>query len=104
MPPRFQPVVVGQDAEPVEFRPLPAAEPVNTRPAFSLPSERYEWLKARDAADWTDADRDWLRGYVADPDGYGLFAQRFDLLGIAWGDADAAEIVNDPARVRAGGQ
>jgi len=69
----------------------PVALPVK-RTSFGLPSERYEWLKARDPESWTDADCAFLRDYVADPDGYAMFAQRFGLLGLAWSGEDDARV------------
>lgn len=73
---------------------------VATRPAFRNPSERYEWLKAEGSAAWTESDQQFLRDYVEDPEGYALFAQRYELLGLDWTDKDEQELnrFNSPSR------
>lgn len=73
---------------------------VATRPAFRNPSERYEWLKAEGSAAWTESDQQFLRDYVEDPEGYALFAQRYELLGLDWTDEDEQELnrFNSPSR------
>jgi len=96
---------IEQPAEPVIDRLATSAltrEAPAVRPAFGLPSERYEWLKSQRPDTWSEADRAWLREYVADPDGYALFAERFELLGLAWGEADEAAVFNGPLRAVAG--
>ncbi|MGE8615735.1 MAG: Mu transposase C-terminal domain-containing protein [Achromobacter veterisilvae] len=91
-------------AQPIE---VPAIElhndqrnQVPTRPAFRNPSERYEWLKAEGSAAWTESDQQFLRDYVEDPEGYALFAQRYELLGLDWTDEDEQELnrFNSPSR------
>lgn len=63
------------------------------RPIFMLESERYEWLmQSRDQ--WGDGDRNFLRQFIADPHGYALLAERFELLDIAWSD-DLNELLTD---------
>ena len=65
---------------------------VAARPAFRNPSERYEWLKAEGRTAWSESDQQFLRDYVADPEGYALFAQRYELLGLDWTDDDEQEL------------
>ncbi len=94
---------VAVDAELVELiEPELLAESKTARPVFGLPSERYEYLKSQDRNSWSEKDQEWLRGYVADPDGYALFTQRFELLGIEWSDEDDAAIASSPKRAWAG--
>jgi len=88
-------VVAGEAVDaPGAVQSEPVALPVK-RASFGLPSERYEWLKARDPESWTHADCAFLRDYVNDPDGYAMFAQRFELLGLAWGAEDDARVKVD---------
>ncbi|WMD23073.1 Mu transposase C-terminal domain-containing protein [Achromobacter seleniivolatilans] len=70
------------------------------RPAFRNPSERYEWLKAEGHAAWKESDKQFLSEYVRDPDGYALFAERYELLGLAWSEQDEQELnsFKNPAR------
>lgn len=66
-----------------------AAEPA--RPLFTTPAARYEWLMEH-KSQWEASDRDFLREYVRDPDGYALFAQRHELLGYGWTDNDQQQL------------
>jgi len=85
--------VVGDEAVDVSHAAQPEVQMLSVkRASFGLPSERYEWLKARDPESWTHADCAFLRDYVADPDGYAMFAQRFELLGLAWRSEDDARV------------
>jgi len=78
------------DATEPEFLPV-------KRAAFALPSQRYEWLKARAPDSWTAADCAFLRDYVADPDGYAMFSERFEMLGLAWSAEDNARVFGGEA-------
>jgi len=61
----------------------------DARPIFEFETQRYEWLKRRGHEVWTESDCAFLRRYVADPDCYGLFVERFEGLGLAWTESDA---------------
>lgn len=79
------------EVQAIELRDEPRDQ-VATRPAFRNPSERYEWLKGEGRAVWTELDQQFLRDYVEDPEGYALFAQRYELLGLDWTDDDEQEL------------
>lgn len=79
------------DVQAVELQAEHHAE-ASSRPAFRNPSERYEWLKAEGAGVWAESDRQFLRDYVADPEGYALFSQRYELLGLDWSEQDEQEL------------
>lgn len=79
------------DVQAVELQAEHHAE-APARPAFRNPSERYEWLKAEGAGAWVESDRQFLRDYVADPEGYALFSQRYELLGLDWSEQDEQEM------------
>jgi len=87
-------VVAGDDGNAFDaVQPEPVV-PVK-RSVFASSPQRYEWLKARDPGSWTHADCAFLRGYVADPDGYAMFSERYELLGLAWSAADDARVNAD---------
>ncbi|MFY3986096.1 Mu transposase C-terminal domain-containing protein [Achromobacter xylosoxidans] len=70
------------------------------RPFFMTPNARYEWLKTQGHDKWEESDCAFLCKYVQDEDGYALFAERYELLGMAWSNEDQqyAKRVTDAAR------
>lgn len=66
----------------------PEARAEQSRPLFMTQNARYEWLKGQGHDKWEESDCDFLRKYVQDEDGYALFAERYELLGMGWNDQD----------------
>lgn len=82
---------IATPAQPDQPIALPTAHAVPARPLFTTPAARYEWLMEHKSK-WEGSDRDFLRDYVLDPDGYALFAQRHELLGFGWTDNDQQQL------------
>ncbi|WP_295756110.1 Mu transposase C-terminal domain-containing protein [Undibacterium sp.] len=76
------------------------AEPAG-RPLFEVESEQYEWLMEHQDT-WTENDARFFQRYVVEDDGYSLLAERFDLLGLAWGAAEQAALNNLMAKQKQG--
>lgn len=92
-------VAVAVDAQ-IAAITTPGERAAERRPLFITANARYEWLKSQSYDKWEESDCAFLQSYVQDPDGYALFEERYDLLGMAWTDEDQQVVkrVTDEAR------
>jgi putative transposase len=79
----IQPEAEAEVAEVMErTRAEQKAAPVEARPIFQFPYEKYEWLM-RNRGQWTDTDVAWLNRYTQGED-YADLHDHYKSMGIAW--------------------
>lgn len=83
------------EAVQAQIEAISSAPAALARPIFITQNARYEWLKGQGRDNWEEADCEFLRKYVQEEDGYALFAERYELLGMGWTDEDQ-QFVNAP--------